>query len=540
MQPDDVVNCPFDGMELHETSQVMDKLQGGTVAREKTGDSKAISSDTYSNVQSAPPLASGTLLGSYRLIRMIAEGGMGQVYEAEHVHLDRRVALKLMHPEVAERTKAVKRFFSEARAVNRIHHENIVEITDIVDSGQREKFYIMELLDGEPLSHRLKRTGYIPVPLALDIGVQLASALSAVHDAGIVHRDLKPPNIFLVGESSVPRVKLLDFGVAKLLEAGRHRDVSKTSAGAILGTPSFMAPEQFNSEPVDARTDVYAFGILLYLMVTGEMVFYGKNLGELTIQHLTVKPRQPGKLPNVPQNIPAELDRLILNCLKKEPEKRPQTMDEVRRGLLAVDPQQPSATLEFELPTPLESEKSKTALWAGGGVLALVLAVVAALALGGTTSDSGDKKSGANIATNTAGGVAVTDVMIVSDPPGAEVLRLPSLKVIGKTPLTLRRPPSGQTIEMRLRLEGHVPKDLEISSEGESVIQKKLAMLPPGQVAQIPTPTPLKKADSVKNANASKKPGSGKTTGKKTGTAATKKASDKKRTRGVILNPFSK
>jgi serine/threonine-protein kinase len=503
-------------------------LAGGTVIQEDTQNPAHLSQDTYSLASSSPPLPPGTLLGSYRLVSLIAEGGMGQVYEAEHIHLDRKVALKLMHPEVAERTKAVKRFFSEARAVNKIHHKNIVEITDIVDSGAKEKFYIMELLEGETLSSRLKRQRYLPVPLALDLAVQLASALSAVHAAGIVHRDLKPPNIFLVETGELPRLKLLDFGVAKLLEAGLHRDVTKTSAGAILGTPHFMAPEQFNSEPVDARTDVYAFGLLLYLMVTGEMVFAGNNLGELTIQHLTRRPIQAGKRANVPQDIPAALDKLILHCLEKEAANRPSSMEEVRRALVNVDPEQAPATAEFSIPT----QSNRKGLWAAVAIAALGLAVGVPTLLSLTASKDPVALVEAPISPPPEEPRVPQEVMVKSEPPGALILSLPDKMPLGKTPLAMMRPGAGENLQVRIELEGHLSMDLEIGSEGEAEITKRLSPLPDRPVAAKAAPTAVKSGKGRVTSASSKRT-------KKSAPKSTK--SDKKRsTRGVILNPFGK
>ncbi|MDB4958628.1 MAG: serine/threonine protein kinase, partial [Myxococcales bacterium] len=168
-------------------------------------------------LDASEPLPAGTLIGSYRILDLLGEGGMGRIYVAEHVKLGRRVAIKMLRAELVSNSVAVARFFAEARAVNRISHENIVEITDFLEQPGGDNCIVMELLKGEDLSQRLLRKQTMPLSRVLDIAAQTASALAAVHQAGIIHRDLKPDNIFLIergGSSDV--VKLLDFGVAKL------------------------------------------------------------------------------------------------------------------------------------------------------------------------------------------------------------------------------------------------------------------------------------------------------------------------------------
>ena len=282
----------------------------------------------------------GTLVGSYRLIEVLGEGGMGRVYVAEHVRLGRRVAVKKLRNELVSNPTAVARFFSEARAVNRISHDNIVEITDFLEQPGGDNYIIMELLKGEDLAHRLQRKRILPLPRAFDIAAQTASALSAVHAAGMIHRDLKPDNIFLIERGGNPDfVKVLDFGVAKLTDTSDRGGIAMhvTAAGQIIGTPEYMSPEQAGGMSVDFRTDIYALGVILYEMITGDLPFQAKSFGELLIQHMTSPVELPRFSPGLPYGIQTGRDQLLLDLLAKNPKDRPRSMTEIEvriRGLI--------------------------------------------------------------------------------------------------------------------------------------------------------------------------------------------------------------
>jgi serine/threonine-protein kinase len=293
-------------------------------------------------------LPTGTLIGSYRLVELLGEGGMGRVYVAEHIKLGRRVALKKLRHELISNPTAVARFFAEARAVNRISHENIVEITDLLEQPGGDNCIIMELLKGEDLAQRLRRLQTLPLRRALGIAAQTASALAAVHAAGMIHRDLKPDNIFLSDRNGTPDfVKVLDFGVAKLADVNQGRGFSThtTAAGQIVGTPEYMSPEQARGERVDFRTDIYALGIILYEMVTGVLPFDGKSFGELLMMHMSSPVVLPEHVPGLSTEIQRARDRLILDLLAKRAADRPASMAEVATRLRAL-------LDEMELPRP--------------------------------------------------------------------------------------------------------------------------------------------------------------------------------------------
>ncbi len=276
----------------------------------------------------------GTVLGSYRLLELLARGGMGQIYVAEHVLLHRQVALKFLRSPHTRDPLAVRRFFHEAQVVNQIRHPNIVEITDFVEADGTF-YYVMELLAGESLGSYLGRERVAPLPLALHIVTQVCDALAAVHAANVIHRDLKPENVFLVpDEKDGPRVKLLDFGLVKLrapdelpLDAPGTRRPLETNPGMIVGTPEYMAPEQARGVEIDTRADLYPVGVMLYELITGTRPFVCKTYGELLVQLLTVDPLPPSQ--RTRRTIPPRLEALVMRLLRKEPAERPATAGEV-------------------------------------------------------------------------------------------------------------------------------------------------------------------------------------------------------------------
>lgn len=253
---------------------------------------------------------------------------MGAVYEAIHKSIERRVALKVLHPEYARRPEAVTRFFNEARAVNLIEHPNIVQVSEFGIAGDGTAYLVMEFLRGETLSRRIETLAAVkqrvPPIAVVQIGMQLADALAAAHEKGIVHRDLKPGNIMLVADSlsaSGERVKLLDFGIAKLMLSQRGAHGKVTTTNAIMGTPQYMSPEQCRGAScVDDRTDVYALGVIMYELIAGHPPFWADEpLGYLG-QHVY---QTPPLLASLAPQAPPELLTLIHKLLIKDKFARP-------------------------------------------------------------------------------------------------------------------------------------------------------------------------------------------------------------------------
>ncbi|HWM88536.1 MAG TPA: serine/threonine-protein kinase, partial [Kofleriaceae bacterium] len=235
------------------------------------------------------PIVAGSIVGNYRILEPLANGGMGIVFLGEHLQLGRKVALKFLHERLLSDRWAVSRFFAEAVAASRISHPGAVSVFDY-GSFEGGAYLVMEFLRGETLRARLERERRLPIPRVLDIGVQLALTLAAAHDAGVIHRDLKPDNIHLVPDpsgSGYEYVKVLDFGVAKLT-AGSC--VPQTQRGDLLGTPLYMAPEQsVHAGTVDRRCDIYSLGCLLYQLITGLAPFRG-SMFEILIAHQNEPP----------------------------------------------------------------------------------------------------------------------------------------------------------------------------------------------------------------------------------------------------------
>jgi len=256
----------------------------------------------------------GSAVGSFRVVRLLGRGGMGTVYLAEHPVIGSRVAIKFLHESMATNPDLVARFYDEARAVNRIGHENIVGIFDLSMLPPNRYYIVMEYLDGEALSSLL-RQGALSLDEGLAILGQLCDALHCAHERGVVHRDLKPDNVFVLRRRGAVFVKLLDFGIAKLRDAPAG---GQTAAGMIVGTPEYMAPEQCDNRAVDARTDVYALGVMAYQMLAGVLPFSG-GVAQLLVAHLQETPRPPRSVNGL---LPPALDEAILKAMRKRPEDR--------------------------------------------------------------------------------------------------------------------------------------------------------------------------------------------------------------------------
>jgi HEAT repeat protein/tRNA A-37 threonylcarbamoyl transferase component Bud32 len=271
-------------------------------------------------------LPAGARVGSYKIVRLLGEGGMGFVYEALHEVLGRRTAIKLLRPELVANTSIVARFLQEAKAVNIIDHDHIVKVYDYGDGTDGTVYFVMEYLEGETLADLLARFRPAPLSLTLHVFIQIARALGAAHDKQIIHRDLKPANVFIVRRDDDPfSVKLLDFGVAKLRGDG---SVALTRAGAIMGTPQYMAPEQMSAQPIDARADLFSLGVMLYRAVVGQIPFKGESLQEIAVALFSDTPPAPRQA-NPSGDIPPRLDKLIVRLISKEPSDRPANTTEV-------------------------------------------------------------------------------------------------------------------------------------------------------------------------------------------------------------------
>jgi len=257
----------------------------------------------------------GSMVGRYRVQRLLGEGGMARVYVAEDTTVGRHVAIKALLPEFSAHASMLERFMNEAKAMGRISHPGVVDVFDVTMGPTGELCIIMELLTGQTLREQLWKAGPFPVAQALPLMHQLADTLAAAHAHRVVHRDLKPENVFVVNDPLGMRLKVLDFGIAKVMDAQNV----KTATTAQMGTATYMAPEQFRSAKlVDHRADIYAVGCLFVEMLTGKPPFGGRNLFEQMQAHLT----QPIPLERLPADLPPHVRDLIGRMLVKDREQR--------------------------------------------------------------------------------------------------------------------------------------------------------------------------------------------------------------------------
>jgi len=278
-----------------------------------------------------PQVAVGTIIGGkYRLVRYLAAGGMGTVYEAQHTVVKRRVALKLLHPELATKRDSLARFEREAQAAGSVESENVAAALDFGIAENGSPYLVLEYLAGESLRALVERCGRLPVARATDIAVQACRGVGAAHKAGIVHRDLNPQNIFVCRrDDGTDLVKVLDFGIAKL-ESSRS---TETHTGTILGTPAYLAPEQARGEKnVDQRADVYGLGAVLYEMLAGEKPHPGES-HNATLHHICTQPALP--LDSEKLGLPPELVDVVMAALRSDPNGRPGSTDELGHKLVA-------------------------------------------------------------------------------------------------------------------------------------------------------------------------------------------------------------
>jgi eukaryotic-like serine/threonine-protein kinase len=297
----------------------------------------ATSSDVGRPSESEASWIGRVIAGRYALERVIGRGGMGFVFEGRHVAVGRRVAVKILRPEAARSAEAVARFHREARAAASIGHKRIVEVLDF-GHGDDGAYLVMELLEGEDLSAIVRSRGALPVARAVGIARQVADGLRAAHAQGIVHRDLKSGNVFVSQRDGRDSVKILDFGVSKVLALDElDGEGPSTHQGALLGTPHTMAPEQCtDGRSVDHRADLYALGCILFEMLTGELPFTGATPVEVLYKHVHESPRRPSSL-RADKTIPRALDDLVVRLLAKDRERRPPDAQSVLDAIDRID-----------------------------------------------------------------------------------------------------------------------------------------------------------------------------------------------------------
>jgi len=469
----------------------------------------------------------GTVVdGRYRVEQQIGEGGMGVVYRATHVSLNKALALKVLRGEMAKDAEVVQRFIQEAQAATSIGHENIIDISDFGRLPDGTVYFVMEFLNGQPLNDMIKRGGSIPLGDAVEIIRQIGGALGAAHQRGIVHRDLKPDNIYLVPRGEISNfVKVLDFGIAKV--GGASNKITRT--GMVFGTPHYMSPEQAAGQSVDARTDIYALGVIMYEMFTGHVPFDADTFMAVLTKHMFEKPG-PMSRPGDERSLGA-LEQITLKALEKKPEHRYQSMAELvddlervagggRPQLASSGATGPSAALADALEPRSRSEMnlqeqltdsvlkpSKLPLMLGAGALLLMIVVGVAFALRSDKSVSAVPEPQrpppvAALPALPAPAAAVVApapaekpqaeqqvVLLESEPTGATVVM--DGAIVGTTPARFPRPESGAR-ELELRLDGYTKELVRVTSLSPASLsvrlRKRVATAPP---RPTPAPTPV-------------------------------------------------
>src|SRR5450432_454923 len=491
----------------------------------------------------------GQTIGNYRLTARLGEGGMGVVYLAEHPVIGKKVALKAIHPELSRNAEVVSSFVTEAKSVNQIGHEHIVDIADFGTTPGGEFYFIMEYLQGESLADRLKREGHLDATKAMVIGAQIADALDSSHEHGIIHRDLKPENIFLVARGgSKDFVKVLDFGLAKLTDT-EEKVSHKTRAGSVMGTPYYMAPEQCEGKTeIDHRADIYSLGVLMFEMLTGKVPFGGDGYGEIIVKHITMPPPSVRSL--VPELTP-ELDLILFRALAKDRTQRFQTMAELRDALL--DPNRyasaapvvgipddlsgvaraasPMARSEMDIQNKLgaafqsghsgngvvrQTGTAPSTFRQGMGEIiddltpkkktSRALVVFAVAAMGGAatsmivSSARHDARQGSPIAALPSRPATVR-VNFNSDPDGAMITTADG-KTLGLTPLSIEVPYSDSAVEYVFKKQGYETKTMYIVPNLPSPL---FATMQEISAAPTPAPTPVRKAPAAAPTSASRR-----------------------------------
>jgi serine/threonine-protein kinase len=307
---------------------------------------------TDGNESAEDPLVGRVIGETYKIGRVIGEGGMGRVYEAKHLRLgDRRLAIKILHAELARDPEIVLRFQREAESASAIDHPHVIDVFDVHKTADGRPYLVGEFLEGQELGEHILKVGRLDVSTAATIARQICRALNAAHARGIVHRDMKPENVFITSRDGMPHIKVIDFGISK----AQKRDTNLTRTGLIMGTPSYMAPEQARGDKVDHRVDVYAVGALLYTALTGKKPFDNDDPTTILGMVLTSEPVRPRAIDPM---IPEGLEVVVQRAMAKDPRDRYQTMVDLGEALAP-----------FELANAPQSEAMQSILKRGNGTI---------------------------------------------------------------------------------------------------------------------------------------------------------------------------
>jgi eukaryotic-like serine/threonine-protein kinase len=449
------------------------------------------------------PYLGATIDGRYKVEALLGEGGMGVVYRCVHTIIGKKVAMKVLRADLARDAEVTERFLNEAKAASSIGNAHIIDISDFGQFPDGAAYFVMEFLNGVPLSKLLEGGQALPVPRIVHLGRQMAEGLAAAHAANIVHRDLKPDNIFLINRGADKDfIKILDFGIAKVSSSSEGAKL--TRAGAVFGTPHYMSPEQAAGQPVDHRGDIYSFGVILYELASGRVPFDADNFMGILTQHMYKAPVPIRALVPAPQEVPPGLEAIVLKCLSKRPEHRYQSMGELldefdkltAGGVPDAVPEMMARSGGFNvpvdyfkkahMPAPIPAtpssrpgpNPSRWALYAGiGGVCAAIAIVVGIFANSHSSSATPTATPSAAVAPESApakpvepaapsaAALGASDIVIskqvvlATEPIDAHIFR--GDEDLGQSPVAVSVD-EGKTVELEIRRDGFKPDKITL------------------------------------------------------------------------------
>lgn len=482
---------PENGDELSERDSAAALAETAAAADWATGRSqpRIVREDELD--EGPDPMIGQVLSGLYKVDKRIGEGGMGTVYMAVHIHLNKPFAVKVLSDKVAANKMAVDRLLQEAQTASSIDHDNIVDVVSFDTTDEGRVFLVMEFLEGFSLADLIEK-GPMRIERALPIAYQLCQALDAAHDNGVVHRDLKPENVFIVRKRDLDFVKVLDFGISKVKTAEAEQ-VRMTRTGQLVGTPLYMSPEQARGESdVDRHADIYALGVMLYEMLCGRPPFEGGNYFQLLWKHGNETPPPLDEKVDVPPAVAAA----VMKALEKKPEDRHDTMEAFERALMAAAPEvgtHPSRLVTMpprQAVAPREDDttppKKPSMLPWIGTALALAIAVIAMVWPRDEPEprDEPQQSTAQTVTMETTmettmqplveptmempQGEVPVSVAFRSSPSGARVLA-GDTELCHATPCEIDLPPEPLTVTFRKR--GYRPEDLTFTPDGTEVAQ---------------------------------------------------------------------